>query len=245
MRVLPASADGPALGLKGEALAGRIEVDDNGGIVKAVDADIQRLRVAVSGEAAMEARPGAALTPSAELGLRWDGGDGETGLGLELGGGLSYALPGESLVLEARARTLLAHEGELDEWGASGGLRLDPDNRGRGPSLGLRVDAGAAEGGTERLWEEGAAAFGEDATALTDARLKAEGGYGLPAPGVPGLLMTPWAGLGLEDGGSRRYSMGLRLDYGPGASLGVEGAHIESADDRPGHDAMLKLEMRW
>ena len=245
LRLFPASADAPALDLKGEALAARFEVDDNGDLVEAVDAGVHRLRVAISGEAATAAGADAVLMPSAELGLRWDGGDGETGLGLELGGGLSYALPADGLVLDARARTLLAHEGEREEWGASGGLRLDPDVRGRGPSFGLRLSAGAADGGTERLREEGAAVFGEKGAALTDARLEAEGGYGLAAPGAPGLLLTPWTSLGAADDGSRRYGMGLRVDYGPAASLSLEGAHTESAGGRPGHDAMLKLEMRW
>ena len=160
-----------------------------------------------------------------------------------VGRGLSWALPAEGLVLDVRTRTLLVHEGELDEWGAGGGLRFDPDARGHGPAFGFRLAAGAEEGGAERLWKEGIASA--DDAARTEAWLEAEGSYGLPAPSVPGLLLTPWAGLGLEDEGSRSYSMGLRLDYGPDASLSLEGTRTESVDRRPGHDAMLKLEMRW
>ncbi len=245
LRLLRPSAGLPSLDLKGEALAARIEIEDNGDLVKAVDAGVHRLRVAVAGGAAVEAGPGAVLTPSAELGLRRDGGDGETGLGVELGGGLSYAVPAEGLVVDAKARTLLAHEGEREEWGASGGLRLDPGARGRGPSLGLRLAVGDAEGKAARLWEEGAAAFGGDGGARPRARVEAEGGYGLPAPAAPGLLLTPYAGLGLEDGGARRYGMGLRLERGPAASLDLEGAHTETPDGRPGQDAMLKLNLRW
>ena len=34
------------------------------------------------------------LTPSVEVGLRYDGGDAETGAGVELGGGVRYAASG-------------------------------------------------------------------------------------------------------------------------------------------------------
>ena len=188
----------------------------------------------------MAAGRDAMLTPSAEIGLRRDGGDGETGLGVELGGGVSLALRG--LTVDAGARTLLAHEGEREEWGAGGGLRLDPDADGRGASFGLRLATGPSESGAERLWEDGAAAPGGEAAARPRARMEAEGGYGIP---LSGATLTPHAGLGLENGGSRRYSVGLRLESGAGASLGLKGSRTETPGGRPGHDAMLRAEMRW
>ena len=108
LRLVPAAESGaPSLELKGEALAARLEVEGNGGPMEAVDAGVSRLRVALASEIEIEAgMPGAPLVPSAELGLVWDGGDGETGAGLELGWGLSWAAPSQGLTLDARARTL-------------------------------------------------------------------------------------------------------------------------------------------
>ena len=66
------------------------------------------MRLTLEGERRFRLGEGAALTPSAELTLRHDGGDAETGTGVELGGGLRYR-SGRPAV-EACARTLLAHD---------------------------------------------------------------------------------------------------------------------------------------
>ena len=79
LRLLAADTDMPSLDLKADGFAARFDAEDNGDLLEAVDAEVSRLRLALAGEAALEAGAGAALTPSAELGLRWDGGDGETG----------------------------------------------------------------------------------------------------------------------------------------------------------------------
>ena len=248
LRLLPTAERGaPSLDLKGEALAARLEVEGDGGAMEAVDAGVSRLRVALASEAEIEAgMPGAPLVPSAELGLVWDGGDGETGAGLELGWGLSWTVPSQGLTLDARARALLGHGGEREEWGAGGGLRLDQGASGRGASFGLALSLGHAEGGAARLWEEGAAAAAGDREGeRPPARLDAEGGYGMAAPGLSGGLLTPYAGAGLEDGGGRRYRTGVRLEHGPALSFSLEGARNETAEGGPGHDVMLRLEMRW
>ena len=54
------------------------------------EGDVTRLRLILSGERAFAAESGATFVPSAEVGLRHDGGDAETGTGLELGAGLRY-----------------------------------------------------------------------------------------------------------------------------------------------------------
>ena len=247
LRLLPAAERGaPSLDLKGEALAARLELEGNGGAMEVVDAGVSRLRVALASETEIEAGPGMPLVPSAELGLVWDGGDGESGAGLELGWGLSWTVPSQGLTLDARARTLLGHGGEREEWGASGGLRLDQGASGRGASFGLRLSLGHAEGGAERLWEAGAAAAADDREGeRPTARLDAEGGYGTAAPGLSGGLLTPYAGAGLEDGGGRRYRMGVRLEGGAATRLSLEGARSDGADGSSGREATLRLQMSW
>ena len=71
-------------------------------------ADASRLRRVL--EAGRSYAPGedAVLTPTIELGLRHDGGDAETGTGVELDGRFSHADVGSGLTVESSARTLLA-----------------------------------------------------------------------------------------------------------------------------------------
>ena len=66
------------------------------------EADASRLRLILEGSRAFEGDEGRTLTPSVELGLRHDGGDAETGTGLEAGAGIRYA--GAGLTVEG-ART--------------------------------------------------------------------------------------------------------------------------------------------
>ena len=52
------------------------------------------------------------LQPSLEVGLRRDGGDAETGAGVDLGGGLVVSDTLSGLSADVRVRTLLAHQDE-------------------------------------------------------------------------------------------------------------------------------------
>ena len=93
---------------------------------------------------------GGELTPKLEAGLRHDGGDAETGFGVELGGGLAWNDPALGLSLDLSGRTLLAHEDtDIEDRGYAAVLAFDPDPATqRGPSLSLCRDWGgkAAEG---------------------------------------------------------------------------------------------------
>ena len=119
----------------------------------AADARTRRLRLALEGSREVKL-DGGVLTPSLEIGLRHDGGDAETGSGLELGGGLRWAgLKGFSV--EVRARGLLAHEEhDYEEWGVSASIGLSPGEGDRGLSMRVGSAWGAASGGVERLWSQ-------------------------------------------------------------------------------------------
>ena len=54
------------------------------------EADVTRLRLMIDTSRGFTLASGGTLTPSLEAGIRQDGGDAETGLGFELGGGLQY-----------------------------------------------------------------------------------------------------------------------------------------------------------
>ena len=110
-----ASAGELTLAEKGSGEATRYSVEDNGSALKKVSVDTRRVRLAAEGSRTYALAGGGTFTPSLEVGARWDGGDGETGAGVELGGGLEWTLPLHGLSVAARGRTLVAHQGDVEE----------------------------------------------------------------------------------------------------------------------------------
>ena len=236
-----ASANGLTLALKGSGEATRYSVDDNGLALAEVSVKTQRLRLAAEGSRTWALADGGTLTPALEVGARWDGGDGETGAGVELGGGLEWVSDG--LSVEARGRMLAAHEGDVEEWGVSGSARLSPGSGSRGLSFTLLPRWGASESGLARLWDEGmtgGASPGDDTDA---ARLEAELGYGIGFWERSGLA-TPHAGLGYGNDGARHWRLGTRFAFGPDVAVGLEAERREGAA-APEHGAGLDLRLRW
>ena len=235
---------GFALALKGDALWVRTESDATEGMEGAT-ADVTRLRLTLDAS-----RPFAlgesTLTPSLEAGVRLDGGDAETGAGVELGAGLGWADPASGVSAELRGRWLAAHESSgYEEWGASGSLRIDPGASGRGLSLTLASVVGAAGSGTGNLWSAADARGIAPGREFEAARsLDSELGYGLSGPFRLGTA-TPYAGLGLADGGARAWRAGVRWRVAPEVSLGLEGTRSESASADPEQGLMLRGAVRW
>ena len=210
-------------------------------------ADASRLRVILEGSRAFALGEGSVLKPGLELGLRHDGGDAETGTGIEVGGSVRYADVASGLSVEASARTLLAHEDSgYEEWGASASVQLDPGASGRGLSFTLSPTVGVASSGAERLWslsdargvEPGGGAF--EASRSLEARI----GYGLDAFGGRGLS-TPYAGLSLADGGGSTWHAGVGWSLGPTLNLDLEGTRSETGDESSDHAMMVRGTIRW
>ena len=134
--LLEAGEDGGIdLALRGDAFLVQMESEAAANTVE-TKADASRLRLVLEAGRSFALGEGAVLTPALELGLRHDGGDAETGTGVEVGGRIRYADAGSGLTVEANARTLVAHEDSgYREWGAGGSVRLDPGASGRGLSL--------------------------------------------------------------------------------------------------------------
>ena len=246
MRLTPAGAT--RVELKGEGHATRYAVDDNGDgrddLIEGLAVETQRLRVSVQGSREYVLAGGGRLTPSAELGVRWDGGDGATGAGGEVGGGVSWTGPGR-LVLEAGGRWLVVHRSGVEEWGLTGGLRLAPRANGRGLSLSVSPGWGEAGSGVSRLWEEGMAGREETAEAGSGAVVEAEVGYGVGAFGGFGVA-TPYTRFG-QAREERRYGLGWRLGRGPGDGFALDLGvwRRERAMERPEHGVGLDLRLRW
>ena len=248
--VTPAEAGGFALALKADAFWVRTESDavssPGAGNLAGARADATRLRAVLDGSRTFSLAGSAMLTPSVQLGLRQDGGDAETGTGMELGASVGYADPSRGLDMALRVHGLAGHaEDGYREWGVSGSLRLEPGGSGRGLTLSLTPSYGVDPGGSERLWmmpDAHALAANEDADPTS--RLDTEVGYGLGGPAGLGVV-TPYAALGLAGDNARTWRTGARWQLAPDVTLGLEGTRSESAADPTEYGAMLRGSVRW
>ena len=234
-------ASGLAMNVKSDAMWVGTQSERTADMV-ATQGDVTRLRVIVEGERAFDMGGGATLTPSAEVGLRHDAGDAETGTGLEMGAGLSYAAG--PLTVEGQVRMLVAHEESgYEEWGASGAIRITPSASGRGLTLSIAPEWGRTGSATEQLWSaRDATALGTDRVFEGDARLALDAGYGV---GVGRGVLTPYAGLTLGDAGSRTVRTGTRWQLGADAVLGLEATRQTSEASEPANEVRLRAALRF
>ena len=214
-----------------------------------------RLRLGLEGSRPISLEGGATLTPSVEIGARHDGGDAETSLGIDLGGGIAWASPTHDLQLELRGRGLLTHEAEgLRERGFSGSLSWDPQLASdRGPRASLTQTLGESPSGRmnallSRDPLSGLAAANDNSD--DPRRLEARFGYGFAALGDR-FTSLPEISLGLSNTG-RDYSLGWRLVGGSGFgggsfALSVEAQRRETANDDivPEHQVRLRFGARF
>ena len=263
--ILDGGADGLTLIGKTDAMAvqtasGRGRGTD-GGNLEPARATVTRLRLGVEASRPILFDGGFTLTPSLEIGVRHDGGDAETGFGLDLGGGLALSDPKRGLQAELRGRGLLTHESKgFRDLGFSGSLAWEGNpGSDRGAKLRLtQTVGGSSSGGADALLSrttlEGLAANddgegGDDE--LKSRRLELKFGYGLSAFGDR-FTWTPEVGVDLSDTG-RDYSLGWRLVLGGSGSdggaleLSFEARRRESANDDtpPVHEVGLRLSARW
>ncbi len=150
----PAEDGGPALAVTSDALWTRTSSDRTRDLA-ASEADATRLGLGLEGSYRIATEGGGHVTPKLEIGARHDGGDAETGSGLEIGGGIGWVDPGIGLTLDVSGRTLIAHgNDDLKDRGFAASLAWDPaPATGRGLSLNLRQEIGGqATGGLDALF---------------------------------------------------------------------------------------------
>ena len=197
-------------------------VDGAAGRLSATQAAVTRVRTGIEGSRGFTLGGRMSLTPSVEVGLRQDGGDAETGTGVDVVGGLAFADSSTGLSLDAQVRTLVAHQADgFTDRGMSLSFGWDPT-----PSSPLGFAARVAPSwggpgqGSEALWGGGPlsryGAYGGQASA---GRMDAELGYGLPVGRR--LVGTPRVGFGTS-----AYGRDYQLGYSLGA-LGVEKMDLE------------------
>ena len=202
---------------------------DEAGVLAAATGTVSRGRLMLEGAGRISGF-GGVLHPSVEGGLRYDGGDAETGAGLEVGGGLDWARGG--LALSVNGRMLLAYADEsYEEWGYSGSLIYEPGTDGRGLRMRLGSRTGATASGVQSLWAlENANGLVRGGGLPFKQRFDAEVGFGLGAS----ALWYPY--LATDASGQRRF--GLKLNSDRSLDVGVEFGRMNDGT-QPSRDALV------
>ena len=144
---------GAQVGWRADALRTRTDSDAAEGLA-AASGTTSRLRLGLEASWTRTLASGATLSPRLEAGLRHDGGDAETGFGLEAGGGVRLEDPGRGLSVSMDGRALVLHEdGDFEDWGLALALEWDPRPETLlGPSvIATRGWGGASSGGVAAL----------------------------------------------------------------------------------------------
>ncbi len=238
--------NGPALAVTSDALWAGTDSEKTRGM-ESSDSDVTRLRLGLEGSWQMALDDLGQLKPTLAVGARHDGGDAETGFGVELGGGVAWAVPTVGLALNVEGRTLLTHrEDDFQDQGVAASFTFDPDPATPlGPSLTLRQDwGGQATGGLDALFAPNPLAQRQGTTATR--RWGTEAAWGFPV--FDGAFTgSPHVGLGLATG-TRDYRLGWRLVPATPASalsVGLQATRRERDAARPEHTVGLEITTRW
>ena len=210
-----------------------------------VEANVGLFRLGLEGTWRRPLAEGGSLVPRLDLGLRQDTGDAETGLGLEVRGGVRWEAPARGLTLDMTGQTLLAHsDREFETWGGTAMVQWDPDPvSAAGPTLTLRQTYGAGGvSGAGTFWTENPVAV-LPAPGPANLHLTAEFGWGLPLQsglGVPHVAYG-WAPA------SRNLSLGWRLlpTRATDLTLSLTATHREAARTVPAQGLSLSLTRTW
>ena len=227
----------------------QFDADEREGLPAAVRSEVWQVRLLLEGSAGKELDGGAGLSGNVELAARVDGGDAETGLGMELGGGVAYGHLNLGIDVRASGRVLLSHEDGLEDAGMSLALEVDPGERGRGLYFTLAPSWGNTTSGARAMWEDRQASTGVphgsdgrrfDPTMWLDSEL----GYTAPLPARRGTL-TSYGAFSSDGGAARQYRIGRRLELADLLSMSFEAERRESAGVAPEHSIWLKNSIRF
>ncbi len=234
------------LTLRSDAAWTRVDVIGNQEDLAGRTVSAGRVRLLLEGQHTHVTPTGERLEPFVELGVRFDVGEGLTGKGVEVGGGLRYAVPRLGLTLEGRGRGMVGHRG-YTEWGASGLVRVDPGVSGEGLAVHLAPTYGPAASRVQQVWTQSPGQpFGEPATGVgqpPQAGVDAEVGYGL-ANVAGARVFTPYGAVTLGQGGGAQYRLGGRWTGVTGLMLSVEGVRQEPVGQQPLNQG-LRLRATW
>ena len=213
--------------------------------LEATSGSTTRLRLGLESRWEHSFASAATLSPRLETGLRYDGGDAETGFGLEVGGGVEFTDPSRGLSLGLRGRTLALHQdGNFEDWGLALDLAYDPTpetKRGFAARL-SHTFGGASSGGVDALL--GPRLFPEASpTGDGDRSWSVEAAYGVSRGrgrvGSPYTTITA-AGSGSATGARLGYRIEPDADHAADVNLDFWTEPPTTANDRASGGATLQ-----
>ena len=227
-RRLPWRFLGSDLAVRGDAGVLNLHTEDGLGALNELDAGVSSVRLGV--EAAWRF---SGLEPFAEASGRFDGGDGETGTGIEFAGGVRLTESVLGVGLEAKGRVLALHSAAgYAERGFSLIASVAPSARGQGLRVSIAPRWGAPTDGLDMFRNSGApwdriqrrrsrSGWGVDASV----------GYGFARPSAG--MVTPFGELTRTGSDQQRLRLGVRyrLPEWAAAPLWVEMAAEQVADE--------------
>ena len=220
-------------------------VHESEGNLAATEADVNRFQLLARGSWDLAMDSGV-LMPSLELGIRLDGGDAETGAGIEIGTGLHYQ--GEGFSVDGMVRTLVAHEEEdYQEWSAAGEVRIEPSKSGRGLSLTLSPSWGVASSSVDRLESlTNVRSLVPESEFNPEMRLNAKISYGFGLTTLPGV-MAPYVELAVADEEISAWRAGVKGNLLQGVELVLEATRNERAGlgRSSANSFVFHMQMNW
>ena len=232
-RRLATVGGGVELQLRGDASWARLTTAEGNGLIDALTVEVRQLRVGIDVSRPVRTAGGTLVEPFGEVHARRDGGAGQTGVGLEVAGGLRVARG--VFRVEGMGRLLALHAADgYRERGGAVTLSVGDGARQPGLTLSLSPRWGAQATASDALWQDhlfqqGTA--GDPGGRRDERALDARVDYGLPLPA--GGLLTPFGIYGQSRYG-RRLQVGLLLSrLGP---VGLEVSGERAALRQPGRD---------
>ena len=198
--------------VRGELGSVQLETKKGETAVHGLAVNAQRARVGVEASFPMVSPTGAEFTPFADIGGRFDGGDGQTGGGIEVAAGVRASSP--LVRFEAKARTLALHGADgYAETGASATVIVEPGERGRGLRLSLAPRWGGADDAMDVFWRQdagnGLRAFNREMERGWGVASRVD--YGVAVAGRRGAAASvrPFGEVDLVDDDNRRMRVGM------------------------------------
>ena len=146
-----AKAGSLQLAFRGDAAFANLTTAEGSGAIDGLEAGVNRVRAGIEGSFSVDTGGGGKVTPFGEVAFRNDGGDGQTGNGVEVAGGVRVDT--NSLTLEARGRFLATHSADdFSESGVSVMLNFHPSSDESGLSFSLTPQWGVSSESRGAIW---------------------------------------------------------------------------------------------
>ena len=237
----------PRLDLTSDALLAKTSTEKVTGL-PANSATVRRMRVGLESSWTSQQSDGGIFTRMLDVAIRHDSGDSANGLGVHLGGGISWHSPKSGMVMDFSGRSLIAHEDEskVSNWGISIGLVLDrTPSSGFGPSFGVRHEIGEILNAQDALFATNG--FSSDESKLNADRWSVESAWGFPV--LNGKFSGgPVAEFGFH-GDERDYSVGWQLmpelSSAPNFTFDVRAIRREKPDSTSESQVRIEGRVSW